>query len=120
MQRPPSIVGAAPTGVMTMSATEEQGRTTETQVEFECSHGDCLTIKASIVTGDPETPEIAFLRLSAAYMLGVERGNPEALPDPCTSSLLAHRSMLGNEIAALIRNQLDDQLSRARHPLTLR
>lgn len=103
-----------------MSVTEEQGRNTGAQVEFECAHGDCLTIKAAIVTGDPETPEIAFLRISAAYMLGVKRGNPEAIPDPCTNSLLAYHSMLGNEIAALVKNQLDDQLSQARHPLTPR
>ena len=94
-----------------MSASQTHTRISAARIEFDCAHGDCLSIEAAVIEASPASPESTFLSVSAAYILGAGRGEPDAPVDACSGFAASYRCMVGDEIAALIGARLQDQLA---------
>jgi len=103
-----------------MSANESNTRISAARIEFDCAHGDRLSIEAAVIEASPAPSQNTFLRVSAAYLLGAGCGDPDAPIDAATGFAATYRGMIGNEIATLVGARLQDQLAASRASLTER
>lgn len=97
-----------------MSANESHIRISAARIELDCAHGDRLSIEAAVFGQDCAPTAGSFLRVSAAYLLGAAHAEPDSPGDGCAGFAAGYRGLVGDEIAALIGQHLQDRLAASR------